>query len=376
MTTTKIPWTDLRPGEDAEAIDTAIRRVLDRGWFVLGPEGEAFETEFAQATTSKHTVTVASGTDALTLILRALGIGPGDEVITTALSAVYTAQAVMMAGARPVFADIDPERLTLDPAAVAALVGPRTAAVLPVHLYGQPANLAALTALTQRHGLALIEDCCQSHLATCDGVPVGTTGVAAAYSFYPTKNLGAFGDGGAVCTGDTALAARIRLLRNGGQTARDQHTEPASHSRLDELQAAVLRARLPYLPAWTARRRALAARYRDGLSGSTVRIPPQQDAGHVYHLFPVRTRARDELRAHLRARDIDTLVHYPMPMPAQPAFASAAPQRCPVADIVCDELVSLPLYPGLDESAVARVIEAVACAPLGTTAPAGPPPPR
>ena len=150
----------------------------------------------------------------------------------------------MMAGARPVFADIDPERLTLDPAAVAALIGPRTAAVLPVHLYGQPADLAAIRMLTRRHGLALIEDCCQSHLATCDGVPVGTTGVAAAYSFYPTKNLGAFGDGGAVCTGDAQLAARIRRLRNGGQTARDHHIEPASHSRLDELQAAVLRARL------------------------------------------------------------------------------------------------------------------------------------
>ena len=375
MTTTKIPWIDLRPGEDAEVIDTAMRRVLDRGWFVLGPEVDAFETEFTEATTSGHTVTVASGTDALTLILRALGIGPGDEVITTALSAVYTAQAVMMAGARPVFADIDPERLTLDPAAVAALVGPRTAAVLPVHLYGQPADLAALTTLTQRHGLALIEDCCQSHLATCDGVPVGTRGVAAAYSFYPTKNLGAFGDGGAVCTGDTELAARIRRLRNGGQTARDHHTEPASHSRLDELQAAVLRARLPYLPAWTARRRALAARYREGLSGCAVRIPPEQDAGHVYHLFPVRTQARGALRAHLRAHAIDTLVHYSVPMPAQPAFASVAPEPCPVADLVCDELVSLPLYPSLNKSAVARVIEAVAGAPLAT-APAGQPPLR
>ncbi len=365
MTTPKVPWTDLRPGEDAEVVDTAMRRVLDRGWFVLGPEVDAFETEFAEATTSGHTVTVASGTDALTLILRALGIGPGDEVITTALSAVYTAQAVMMAGARPVFADIDPHRLTLDPAAVAALVGPRTAAVLPVHLYGQPADLAALTALTQRHGLALIEDCCQSHLATCDGVPVGTTGVAAAYSFYPTKNLGAFGDGGAACTGDPELAARIRRLRNGGQTARDHHTEPASHSRLDELQAAVLRARLPYLPAWTDRRRALADRYREGLSGCALRIPPEQDAGHVYHLFPVRTQARDALRAHLRARAIDTLVHYSVPMPAQLAFASVAPQLCPVANLVCDEIVSLPLYPSLDERAVARVIEAVAGAPLG-----------
>lgn len=359
MTLSPIPWADLRPREDAAAVDVAMRRVLDRGWFVLGPEVETFETEFADATVSKQTIAVASGTDALTLILRALGIGPGDEVITTALSAVYTAQAVMLAGARPVFADIDPERLTLDPAAVAALVGPRTTAVLPVHLYGQPADLAALRAVTERHGLALIEDCCQAHLATCGGVPVGTTGLAAAYSFYPTKNLGALGDGGAVCTGDTQLATRLRRLRNGGQTARDRHTEPAGHSRLDELQAAVLRARLPYLQGWTARRRALAAQYREGLSGCAVRVPAEQDTGHVYHLFPIRTAARDGLRAHLSARDIDTLVHYPVPMPAQPAFASAAPEPCPIADTVCDELVSLPLHPGLDEVAVTRVIEAV-----------------
>jgi dTDP-3-amino-3,4,6-trideoxy-alpha-D-glucose transaminase len=360
MTSSPIPWVDLRPGEDRAAVDAAIRRVLDRGWYVLGPEVDAFETEFAQATSSGQTIAVASSTDALTLILRALGIGPGDEVITTALSAVYTAQAVMMAGARPVFADIDPERLTLDPTAVATLVGPRTAAVMPVHLYGQPADVTALRTLTQLHGLALIEDCCQAHLATCDGVPIGMTGEAAAYSFYPTKNLGALGDGGAVCTGNAELAAWIRRLRNGGQTERNHHTEPASHSRLDELQAAVLRARLPHLRDWTTRRRALAGRYRAGLVGSVVSVPPELDADHVYHLFPIRTAARDALRAHLRAQDIDTLVHFPVPMPAQPAFASVSPQPCPLADAVCGELVSLPLYPGLDDRAVDRVLAAVA----------------
>lgn len=359
MTTAAIRWADLTPRDDAAAVESAIRRVLDRGWFVLGPEVDSFETEFAAATATGHTVAVASGTDALTLILRGLGIGPGDEVITTALSAVYTAQAVMMTGARPVFADIDPERLTLAPATVTALIGPRTAAVLPVHLYGQPADLSALAPLTERHGLALIEDCCQAHLATCGGVPVGTRGTAAAYSFYPTKNLGALGDGGAVCTHDTQLAARLRRLRNGGQTARDHHVEPATHSRLDEIQAAVLRARLPYLQSWTARRRALAARYRHGLSGSPVRIPPEQDAGHVYHLFPIRTAARDRFRAHLRAREIDTLVHYPVPMPAQPAFASAEPEPCPMTERVCDELVSLPLYPGLADADINRVIDVV-----------------
>ena len=216
MTSQTVRWIDLRPREDATDVDAAIRRVVERGWFVLGPEVEGFEAEFTTATRSEHTIAVASGTDALTLTLRGLGIGAGDDVITTALSAVFTAQAIMMAGARPVFADIDPDRLTVDPAAVEALVGPRTAAVIPVHLYGQPADLPALAAVADRHGLALVEDCCQAHLATCRGVPVGTTGIAAAYSFYPTKNLGALGDGGAVCTRDASLDARLRRLRNGG----------------------------------------------------------------------------------------------------------------------------------------------------------------
>ncbi len=365
MTTETVTWVDLRPQEDAADVHAAIRRVIDRGWFVLGPEVDGFEAEFSRATGAERTIAVASGTDALTLTLRALGIGAGDEVITTALSAAFTAQAIMMAGARPVFADIDPDRLTVDPAAVDALVGPRTAAVMPVHLYGQPADTPALAAVADRHGLALIEDCCQAHLATCEGVPVGTTGIAAAYSFYPTKNLGAFGDGGAVCTRDAALDARLRRLRNGGQDGRYRHTEPAAHSRLDEIQAAVLRARLPYLSDWTARRRALAARYRDGLDGTPVLVPPAFDPGHVYHLFPIRTTARDRLQDHLRAHGIDTLVHYPTPLPAHPAFADAEPDHCPVATAVCGELLSMPLYPTLSEAAVSRVIGAVASSDVG-----------
>ena len=238
MSDTTVRWVDLRPRDDAAAVEAAIRRVIEAGWFVLGPEGDAFETEFAEVTNGGQTVGVASGTDALTLTLRALGIGTGDEVITTALSAVYSAQAIVMAGAHPVFADIDPSRLTLDPAAVEALVGPKTAAIMPVHLYGQPADLPALATVADRHGLAIIEDCCQAHLATCREAPVGTVGVAAAYSFYPTKNLGALGDGGAITTRDSQLEMRLRRLRNGGQTTRNRHTEPSAHSRLDEIQAA------------------------------------------------------------------------------------------------------------------------------------------
>ena len=259
MSETRVPFADLRLTDDSAAVRQAIARVTERAWFVLGPEVDAFEDEFAAASGAPHAVGVGNGTDALTLILRALGIGAGDEVITTPLSAAYTAIAIVMAGATPVFADIDPERMTLDPSSVAGAMTSRTAALLPVHLYGQPADMTSLTALADKKGLALVEDCCQAHIATCDGKPVGTFGAAGAFSFYPTKNLGALGDGGAVVTRDAALAARIKQLRNGGQTDRYHHAEVGVNSRLDELQAAILRARLPLLKGRTERRRQIAS---------------------------------------------------------------------------------------------------------------------
>src|SRR4029077_6057941 len=222
-----------------------------------GPEVEAFESEFAQAMGAAHAVGVGNGTDALALILRALGIGAGDEVITTPLSAAYTALAITMSGATPIFADIDPIRFTIDPERIAAAIGPRTRALLPVHLYGQAADMTAIERLASAHNLAIVEDCCQAHSATAAGRPVGTLGAAGAFSFYPTKNLGALGDGGAVVTNDRALADRLRRLRNGGQSAHYRHDEFGVNSRLDDIQAAVLRARLTFLPRWTARRRAL-----------------------------------------------------------------------------------------------------------------------
>ena len=264
-----------------------------------------------------------------------------------------------MAGATPVFADIDPDRLTLDPRAAAAAVTSRTAALLPVHLYGQPADMAAFESLARRHGLALVEDACQAHGATSSGRPIGTIGVAGAFSFYPTKNLGALGDAGAVITNDAALADRLKRLRNGGQTDRYQHMEFGVNSRLDEVQAAVLRARLPLLPAWTARRRELAARYRCGITGGTPTVPPECDPGHVYHLFPVRAADRAGLRAALAARGVETLIHYPAPIPRQPAFAPLAPAACPVADQLCGEVCSLPLHPFLSDADADIVIEAV-----------------
>jgi dTDP-3-amino-3,4,6-trideoxy-alpha-D-glucose transaminase len=364
--TPRIPFLSLVPGDDRPAIDAAIARVVDRGWFVLGPEVQAFEAELAGASGTADSVGVGTGTDALSLILRGLGIGPGDEVITAPLSAAYSALAIMATEARPVFADIDPARLTIDPRAVEAAITPRTAAIMPVHLYGQPAAMDAILAIAARHGLAVIEDACQAHLATCGGRPVGTMGAAAALSFYPTKNLGALGDGGAVITGDKALADRIRRLRNGGQSARYHHEEFGVNSRLDEIQAAILRARLVRLPGWTARRRALAARYRAGLAPVVARakgtlvVPPELDAGHVYHLFPVLAAGRDGLQARLAAEGVETLIHYPVPIPRQAALATEEPAECPVCDDACNKLLSLPLYPDMPEDTVDAVVAAVA----------------
>jgi dTDP-4-amino-4,6-dideoxygalactose transaminase len=354
-----VPFMSLAPGEDAGAIRAAIDRVVTRGWFVLGPEVEQFESAFASAMGASHAVGVGSGTDALMLIFRALGIGAGDEVITTPLSAAYTALAIAMVGARPVFADIDPVRFTVDPARIDAAIGPRTRALLPVHLYGQAADMAAIERLASRHNLPIVEDCCQAHLATAGGRPVGTIGVAGAFSFYPTKNLGALGDGGAVVTNEPTLAERIKRLRNGGQTDRYHHQELGFNSRLDEMQAAILSARLPRLQGWTARRRELAATYRRALAGGPVDLPEECDAGHVYHLFVVRSPNRTQLQASLAARGIDTLVHYPIPIPRQRAFAAFAAAECPIAARVCDEIVSLPLHPRMTGDDVAAVAAAV-----------------
>jgi dTDP-3-amino-3,4,6-trideoxy-alpha-D-glucose transaminase len=359
---TRVPFLSLTLREDAEAVRTAMARVAASGWFVLGPELEAFEHEFAAACGAACAVGVGNGTDALALILRALDIGPGDEVITTPLSAAYTSLAIIMAGARPIFVDIDAHRLTLDPERIERAISPRTRAIVPVHLYGQGADMAAIERIATARGLQVVEDCCQAHLATVNGRPVGTIGVAGAFSFYPTKNLGALGDGGAVITSDATLAERIRRLRNGGQISRYLHDEAGVNSRLDELQAAILRARLPFLPAWTTQRRALADGYRRQLAGSPVVVPPELDGGHVYHLFVVlagdRGR-RQALQQHLASRGIETLVHYPVAIPQQRAIADQNPDRCPVADAVCEHVLSLPLHPGLDQQIISDIAACV-----------------
>jgi dTDP-3-amino-3,4,6-trideoxy-alpha-D-glucose transaminase len=354
-----IPFIDLRPGEDHAAVRDAIDRVVARGWFVLGPEVEAFEAEFAAACGASYAVGVGNGTDAIALALRALDIGRGDEVLVPAMTAAYTALAVIAAGARPVFVDVEPATLTIDPAACEAAVTARTRAIVPVHLYGQPADMNAIRRVAASHSLAIVEDCCQAHLATEQGVAVGTRSDAAAFSFYPTKNLGALGDGGAVITGRETLAARVRRLRNGGQRERAHHVEAGVNSRLDDLQAAVLRARLPLLAEWTARRRALGALYRRLLPES-VRTIRERDPGHVYHLFPVRAPERDALQKHLASAGIETAIHYPVALTKQPAFAASPSPDCPVAVAAAAELLSLPISPRLADADVARVADEIA----------------
>ena len=350
-------------------MDVAIGKVLSSAWFVLGPEVDAFEEEFATSVEAAECVGVGSGLDAIELALRALGVQAGDEVIVPANTYVATWLAVTRLGAVVVPVEPDKHSFNLDPTKVEDAISPRTRAIVAVHLYGQPADMTALAALAAKHHLALVEDAAQSHLATADGRAVGTIGVAAATSFYPTKNLGALGDGGAVLTQDAQLAARVKRLRNGGQTSRYHHEEPGVNTRLDEMQAAILRARLRYLPQWTAKRRAIAAHYRAALNpadgrafgeGASVIVPREFDAGHVYHLFPVLTETRDRFQAHMSAWGVETLIHYPVPIPRQPALASASPAMCAVADRVCAQVVSLPMYPALTDAAVATVIDAVA----------------
>jgi dTDP-4-amino-4,6-dideoxygalactose transaminase len=354
-----VPFVDFRAHVAAvrPEIDAAVARVLDAGWFILGPEGEAFEKELAAALGARDCVAVANGTEAIQLALEALGVRAGDEVITSPLSAAFTALAVLRAGARPVFADLDPATLNVAPPAVERAITPRTRALLPVHLYGHPADLDPLLEIARRRGLPLIEDACQAHGALYRERPVGALSGLGALSFYPTKNLGALGDGGAVLVNDATAAAKLRRLRNGGQTDRYRHEEAGINSRLDEMQAAILRAFLRHLPAWTARRRALAALYQRELQGSSVGLPVEQPwARAVYHLFVVRHPRREALAAGLRERGIGTLVHYPIPLHLQPAFRDLGgkPGDLPVAEKAAAEVLSLPLYPEMtDEQALA-----------------------
>jgi dTDP-4-amino-4,6-dideoxygalactose transaminase len=340
-------------------VDAAIGRVLRRGWFVLGEEGAAFESEWAAYCEAAEAVGVGNGTDALCLALRAAGIGPGDEVIVPALTAAFTALAVSMTGAAPVFADVDARRYTLDPAAFEAAISPRTAAVIPVHLYGCPADMAAIVDIARRHSLLVVEDAAQAHGARCQGRRVGGLADAAAFSFYPSKNLGAYGDAGAIVANDAGLAGKARLLRHGGQRQTYRHEVLGVNSRLDEMQAAILRAKLPYLDGWNRQRRALAARYEVGLRGLDELVLPSMPDGvePVVHLYVVRTSLRDPLREYLADAGVVTAVHYPRALHQQEAYAALGYRTgfCPQAEAAAGQVLSLPLFPHLEMGEVDHV---------------------
>jgi len=359
-----VPFADFHSREEAldSDIQAAFVRVIDRGWYILGPELEAFEREFAAFIGSAHAVGVGCGTDAISLSLLALDIGPGDEVVTSPLTATFTALAVSRIGARPVFADVDIETLNISPESVRRRLTKRTKAILPVHLYGNPCDLPELQRIAKEEGLHLVEDACQAHGARLNGKSVGNWGGAGCFSFYPTKNLGALGDGGMVTTLDETVADRLRRLRNGGQSSRYVHDEVGFNSRLDEIQAAVLRAKLPRLAEWNRRRRNLAELYKGLLEDTPVTVVgTQAGAEPVHHLFVLRSSDRDRLQESLVAEGIQTLIHYPLPAHLQPAYHGSGPGEghCPVAEKAAREILSLPLYPELAESQVERVAEAV-----------------
>ncbi len=358
-----IPMVDLKGqyGDLRAEVEAALRGVLDSGAFILGPQGEALEKEVAAFLGSPHAVGCASGTDALHLALRAAGVGPGDEVITTPFTFIATAEAVAYVGATPVFADIDPRTLNLDPAAAERALTPRTRAILPVHLFGQSADLGPLLDLCRRKNLLLVEDCAQSFGADYRGRMTGTLGAAGCYSFFPSKNLGCYGDGGMLVAADEEVAARARALRNHGSRVRYHHDEVGYNSRLDEMQAAILRVKLPRLSRYNQGRRNAARLYDQGLAGLPLETPFQDGKGtHVFHQYTLLTDRREAIARSLAEAGIASAVYYPVPLHRQEAFRSlASGLTLPHAEHAAERVLSLPMYPELTETQVGRVCEAV-----------------
>lgn len=340
-----------------------IREIVLAGAFTLGEHVEGFEREFAAYCETRHAIGVSSGTEAIALALRALEIGPGDEVIVPSNSFIATAEAVSAVGARPRLVDVHPQTQLLTADIVAGAIGPRTRCVIPVHLFGATVDMKPLMVVARDAGIAVIEDTCQAHGARYHGRRAGTIGDFGCFSFYPTKNLGAWGDGGAVVTADDRLADRVRMLRSHGERTRYRHEVVGTTARLDAIQAAVLRVKLADLDAANDERRRLGARFREALEGMplTLQRPPFARADHVYHLFVVRTRERDGLRAHLREAGIATAIHYPTPIHRTPAYAHVGlgAGSLPVTEAIADQLCTLPLFPGMTDAEADRIIEAV-----------------
>lgn len=363
----RVPFQDLplQTSSLRADLDAAIGRVLQHCQFIHGPECSEFEERFASYVGAKHAVGVASGTDALQLACRALGVGPGDEVITVANTFIATAEAISYAGAKPVLVDCRLEDYLIDPEAVSAAITPRTRAVIAVHLYGQPANFDMLNGICQKHGIHLIEDSAQAHGACLrDGRKCGALGIASGFSFYPGKNLGAFGDAGAVTTGDAEIAGKIRLLRNWGSIQKYRHEVPGYNSRLDTLQAAVLLVKMTRLTAWLDQRRGVANWYRENLNGCSGLVLPLESpwcGRHAYHLFVVRITnlPRDQVAVKLKAAGIQTIVHYPIPIHLQPAYSDLNYRAgaFPNAETAAETILSLPLYPEMTRSQCDYVCE-------------------
>lgn len=357
-----IPILDLDPEIDAlwDELTEAFHRVLRSGRFIKGPELDAFEAEVADFLGADYAVGVNSGTDALVIGLRALGVGPGDEVITTPFSFFATAESVSAVGATPVFADVDEHTFNIDPDRIEPLVTERTAAILPVHLYGRPAAMDRITAIADRHGLHVVEDCAQSFGAQHDGRTTGTIGAVGAFSFFPSKNLGALGDAGLLTTDDGAVAAHARKLRAHGAEKKYHNEEVGYNSRLDALQAAFLRVKLPHIEARNAGRRRVAERYNELLADVEGLVTPEVSPGHVFHQYTVRILGgrRDAVREALAERGVGTMVYYPVPQDGLPVYADR-PNGCPVSDRLAGEVLSLPIWPQLEEAVQHRVVEAL-----------------
>lgn len=339
---------------------STIQRILKKGWHILGTEVELFEREFARFLGAKYVIGVGNGMEAIQLGLMALGIGPGDEVITTSFSAVATALAISHVGAKPVFADVD-AYFHLDPVAVEKKITIKTKAIVPVHLYGQSADLDALKRICAKHKLLLIEDAAQAHGTLYKGKSVGTFGVFGAFSFYPTKNLGAYGDGGAIATNNKALSEKLKKLRNYGQKHRYEHLYKGLNSRLDELQAGILRVKLKHLKKWNARRRAIAARYSKGLQNLPGIVLPaeRKHVEHIYHLYVILTEKRQALMSSLEKNKIVSLIHYPTPIHKQPCYPEFHSAHLPETEQAASQVLSLPIHPYLANKDVDCVISAV-----------------
>lgn len=354
-----IPFFDLRAvnAPYRAAIEAAIVGVMDAGQTILGPEVAEFEREFAGVCTTSDAIGVGNGLDALALLIRAYDFEPGSEIIVPAHTFIATFLAVSANGCVPVPAEPDPRTMLIDPSDVEALITPRTRAIIAVHLYGLLCDMTALTGIARTHGLRLIEDAAQAHGAVRDGRAAGGWADAAGFSFYPTKNLGALGDGGAVTTDDAVLAERVRMFRNYGSSAKDVHVLAGVNSRLDELQAAVLRAKLPHLEADNARRRQIAARYSRALADTPLELPPPAGEDHVHHLYVVRTPDRTRLRDALASAGIGTAVHYPTPPHLQPAYRGLTARPLPITERLAAQVVSLPMHPALSDGDVEHIIE-------------------